>query len=231
MDFKPGDFIDTASVFCSVETKEQHALKNHNKNDTTLKRFQQSLHVVSNAAGTITSINVLQGDYIAEGDVLASVSEPRSLIVVVNVPFEFHSRVQTNAPCDIVLPDNNVIHTSISGTLPVVNASSQSQAFFIRLPHETLPENLNVTVRIPLRKQQSAFCVPSAAVQTDDMQQHYWLMAMQADSTVRKVPVELGIQNADWTEIKNSSLSERDLVVVRGAYGLADSTHVRVNSN
>ncbi len=230
LDFKPGDLIDTGKTFCLVETKEQHALHDLPRRDSILHRFQRALPVLSNAGGIVSTVNVLQGDYIAEGDVLASVCEPSSLIIVVNVPFEYHAKVQVGSACEVVLPDNSVLQVSMSGILPIVNATSQSQSFFIRVPGTRLPENLNVTVRLPLRSNTSALCVPTTAVLCDELQQHFWVMVVENDSVLRKVPIELGLQNAEESEIRTPEFVESRRVVSVGAFGLADSTIVHVRS-
>ena len=224
--FKTGDRIQQGTVFCTINTKEQQALKNISSSDSSLSKFQKPLSVISNATGVITAINVLQGDYISEGDVLATASEPSSLIVVVNVPYENHQFAKEGSPCELVLSDGKIIATSISGMMPSVETASQSQTYFIRLPEQSLPENLNVILRIPYKKSVNTVCIATAAVQTDELQKDFWLMKVIHDSIAVKVPVQTGLRNDSLTEIVSKNISLNDNIISQGAYGLTDSTRV-----
>jgi multidrug efflux pump subunit AcrA (membrane-fusion protein) len=226
MKFKQGDFIKAGQLFCTLGTKEQEALKNISSLDSSLNKFQRPLSVLANASGIITAISALQGDYVSEGDVLANVSEPSSLIVQVNVPYEYNQYVSSGKICEIVLPDGKTIHTTITGAIPTVDASSQSQSFFVRLPNQSLPENLNVTIRIPHRQKNNLLCVPSAAVQTDEMQKEFWVMKIVNDSIAIKVPVQTGLQNDSITEIISDKISVDDKIILQGAFALSDSSFV-----
>jgi hypothetical protein len=39
-------------------------------------------------------LNVTQNDYVAEGDILATVVQPASLVIQLNVPFEYENAVK-----------------------------------------------------------------------------------------------------------------------------------------
>jgi multidrug efflux pump subunit AcrA (membrane-fusion protein) len=229
MKFKQGDFIESGQLFCTLGTKEQQALKNISSLDSSLNKFQKPLPVIANTSGIITAISALQGDYVSEGDVLANVSEPSSLIVQVNVPYEDNQFVKAGKPCEIILPDGKVINAAITGAMPTVDAASQSQTFFIRLPGESLPENLNVAIRISKQQKSNLLCVPTAAVQTDEMQKEFWVMKIVKDSLAIKVPVQTGLQNDSMTEIISDKISVADNIISEGAFALADSSFVIFN--
>ena len=146
--WKAGDRISAGSVFCSMKTKEQDALKNLSQREPSLKQFQESIKIKTNAAGFITAVNYLAGDFVNEGDVLATVSEPSSLVLAVNVPYEYHQYVYNGRSCQVKLPDGKTINASITLSIPVIDAVTQTQQYFIRLSgNQTLPENMNVIVR------------------------------------------------------------------------------------
>lgn len=226
LQFKPGDAVIAGKLFCTIDTKEQEALKNISSLDSSLIKFQKPISVLTNGSGIITAINVLQGDYVSEGDVLATYSVPSSLIVQVNVPYEFNNTVSVGKECEIVLPDGKIIHSSITGIMPSVDITSQSQSFFIRLPDQHLPENLNVTIRIAQRQKNKLLALPLSAVQTDEMQKEFWVMKLVNDSLAVKVPVKTGLQNDSLVEIVSDKISVDDIVILQGAYGLSDSTLV-----
>jgi len=227
LSYKVGDHIHAGDIFCKLSTKEQAALKNISSNDSSLAKFQSPLTVPANGTGVITAVNVLQGDYIAEGDILATVSEPGSLIAVVNVPYEYNQYAHIGTRCELTLPDKKTFPASISGIMPTVDAVSQSQSYFIKLGNTSLPENLNLTIRLPHKQSPYAICVSNNAVQTDELQQSFWLMKLVGERAF-KIPVTLGLRNDTYTEIKGSSISLNDTFINDGAYELADSSLVQV---
>jgi biotin carboxyl carrier protein len=224
---KQGDRITTGEPFCSIGTKEQIALKNIS--DSSLFKFQKPLSVIANASGVITAINSLQGDYVSEGDVLAAVCEPSSLVVQVNVPYEYNQYVNAGKICEIILPDGRIIRSTITGAMPTVDASSQAQSFFIRLPNESLPENLNVTIRIAYKQKNNVLCISSGAIQTDEMQKEFWLMKAVDDSLALKIPIKIGLQNDSITEIISDKIAVTDKIILQGAYGLVDSSLITID--
>ena len=226
--YKIGDRIHAGDLFCKLSTKEQAALKNISSTDTMLLKFQHPLNVPANGTGIITAVNILQGDYIAEGDILATVSEPGSLIAVVNVPYEYNQYVKIGTRCELILPDKKTFSAMISGILPTVDAVSQSQSYFIKLSNQTIPENLNITVRLPYHQSVHALCVSNQAVQTDELQHEFWLMKLIAGERAIKVPISTGLRNELYTEIKSSTITLKDTIINEGAYELADSSLVTV---
>ena len=225
--YKIGDHIHAGDIFCKLSTKEQAALKSISTNDSSLAKFQSPLAVPANGTGVITAVNVLQGDYIAEGDILATVSEPGSLIAVVNVPYEYNQYAHIGTRCELTLPDKKTFPAIISGIMPTVDAVSQSQSYFIKLGHTALPENLNLTIRLPHKQSPHAICVSNNAIQTDELQKSFWLMKLVGERAL-KVPITIGLRNDMYTEIKGSAISLQDTFINDGAYELADSSLVQV---
>ena len=126
----------------------------------------------------------------------------------------------------MILVQTIAFGTTITGAMPTVEATSQSQTFFIRLPNESLPENLNVTIRIPRRQKNNLLCVPTASIQTDEMQKEFWVMKIVNDSMAIKVNVQTGLQNDSITEIISDKISATDKIIFQGAFALADSSLV-----
>lgn len=227
LNYKIGDRINAGAVFCKILTKEQVALKNISRSDSTLIKFQEPLQVITHGTGIITSVNVVQGDYIAEGDIMATISEPGSLIAEVNVPYEYKQYAHAGTRCQLILPDQHIMEATITGMLPTVDPVSQSQTYFIKLSQALLPENLNIMVRLPYQHSNNALCVHSTAVQTDELHQDFWLMKLVGDRAIR-VPVTLGLQNDSLSEVLSGDLSIQDSIINEGAYELADSSLVKI---
>ena len=228
MPWKTGDRISSDSIFCLIKTKEQNALKNLDDQQSSLKQFQQPIKITTNATGFITAVNYLPGDFVNEGDILATISEPSSLVLTVNVPYEYHKYVYNGRSCEVQLPDGKRINTYITLSIPVIDAASQTQQFFIRLPaYEQLPENMNLLVRIPMTQKINAICLPLEAIQTNETQNEFWVMKMVNDSLAVRVPITVGAQNDSLKEVV-SGIGLNEKIILKGGYGLGDSTEVSI---
>ena len=228
MKFKIGNPIRRGQVFASVRTKEQDALREAIKLDTSLAKFMKPLKIRSSAKGVITVLNVMGNNYVAEGDVLATVVEPRSLVVQVNVPYEYEDYVSVGSSCEIVLQNEETISARITGKLPTMDTVGQSQSFLIALPEEDLPENLNVQVRMIYREDAKAMAVPKTAVQTNELLTEYWVLKLTKDSMAIKHPVTPMLKNDSLVQIEANGLYLGDKVVTEGGYQMQDSTVISV---
>lgn len=226
--WKKGDIIKAGTLFCTIKTKEQDALKNIDQREPSLRQFQQPIKVVTGATGFLTAVNYTQGDFVNEGDVLATITEPSSLVLMVNVPYEYHQYVYSGRSCEVQLPDGQKIQSSISKGLPVIDSASQTEQFYISLSAKLqLPEGMNLIVRIPLKQKAFAIGLPLEAVQTNETQDQFWVMKMINDSMAIKVPVTVGSQNDSLKEIISGVLIN-DKIITKGAYGLQDSSLVKI---
>jgi biotin carboxyl carrier protein len=224
MRFKVGDAIRAGQLLAQVRTKEQDALSEAIKIDSSLAKFSTPLRIDSNSSGVISALNVQSNDYIAEGDVLAIVVQPKSLVVRVNVPYEFEDYIDIGSVCEILKQNGSVIQAKITGKLPIIDAVAQSQTFLIALPDEDLPENLNVQVRTIFREEKDALCIPHEALQTDELMVDFWVMKITPDSLAIKEKVIPLLRNDSLVQISADGIHLNDMVVVEGSYQMQDST-------
>ena len=226
--WKVGDRIVSGAVFCTIKTKEQDALKNIDKREPSLNQFQQPIEIVTSARGFITAVNYIQGDFVNEGDILATITEPSSLVLSVNVPYEYNRYVYNGRSCEVQFPDGKKINAAITLSIPVIDAASQTQQFFIHLPvNQQLPENMNLLVRIPMKQKINAICLPLEAIQTNETQDEFWVMKLANDSLAVRVPITVGSQNDSLKEVV-SGVGLKDKIIVQGGYRLADSSLVSI---
>ena len=230
MNWKTGDHISNGTLFCSIKTKEQDALKVIDSRESSLKQFQKPLDVFSNASGIFTAVNYSDGDFINEGDVLATITDPSSLVLLVNVPYEYHQSVYVGRSCSVKFPDGKMTRSVIQEEVPTIDAVSQTQSFLIRFPgNQLLPENMNLIVYVPIKQKKNAFSLPLEAIQTNETQDEFWVMKLVNDSLAIKVPIIVGLQNDSLREII-SGIGSADKIILKGAYGLSDSSIVKVQS-
>ena len=228
MSWKTGDHISSGTLFCAIATKEQDALKNVDSKEPDIKQFQKPLNVFANASGIFTAVNYSKGDFVNEGDILATITDPSSMVLVVNVPYEYHQLVYVGKNCSVKFPDGKVILAAIQEEVPIVDPTSQTQSFLIRFPgNQLLPENMNLIVHIPVKQKLNALALPLEAIQTNEKQDEFWVMKLVNDSLSIRVPITVGLQNDSLREI-TSGININDKIIVKGAYGLTDSSLVKI---
>ncbi|MCX6273628.1 MAG: HlyD family efflux transporter periplasmic adaptor subunit [Bacteroidetes bacterium] len=224
----PGDAVNAGKIFCSIFTKEQRALQGIDTSE--LKGFNHPQAIISPAQGIVSELKFRSGDFVSEGDEIAIVAEPASLMLQMNVPFEFRNLTRTGTVCDVILPDGEKVKATIVQQMPNVDVTSQTQVMLLRLNgNSVLPENMNVIIHIPQRTKLNALCVPGKAVQTDEAQTTFWVLKVVNDSLAIKVNVECGISQDGMQEIISDRVSVHDLIISEGGYGLADSTFIMIN--
>lgn len=226
MNYKIGDRINSGQTFAFVRTKEQDALKEAVKIDSSLKKFVNPITIRSNATGVLSVLNITRNDYVAEGDILATIVQPKSLVVQLNVPYEYEDAVKIGSVCDIILQNEEIITAKITGTLPTIDPVAQSQVFLIALPEGNLPENLNVQVRTIYKEDAQAMTVPKTALQTNELLTDYWVLKVVNDSMAVKQMVTPMLRNDSIVQIKSDGLKVNDVVITEGGYQMQDSTIV-----
>lgn len=230
MNWKTGDHITSGTLFCSIKTKEQDALKSVDIKEPSLRQFQKPLNIFSNASGIFTSVNYSDGDFINEGDILATITDPSSLVLVVNVPYEYHQSVYKGRTCTVQFPDGKIIQSVIQEEVPTVDVVSQTQSFLIRFPgNQLLPENMNLIVNVPIQQKKNVYSLPLEAIQTNETQDDFWVMKLINDTLAVKSPIIVGLQIDSLQEVI-SGVTSSDKIILKGAYGLSDSSLVKLQT-
>ena len=228
MNFKIGDGVKKGQAFAYVRTKEQEALSEAIKIDSSLANFSNPLRMNCNSSGIISVLNVQKNDYVAEGDILATISQPNSLVIQVNVPYEYEDYIKVGTFCDVTLQNDETITAKITGSLPIIDAVAQSQTFLIALPNENLPENLNVIIKTIYREAQNAMCIPHNALQTNELMTDFWVMKIIDNNLAVKAHVTPLLQNDSLVQVKSDDLKLNDRIVTEGSYQMQDSTLVTI---
>ncbi len=226
INIKFGDIVRKNDVLFEIQTKESKALENTG----TLSDNMGLIKVLASSDGTIYELNITEiGGYVMEGSLLCSIIENEDLTVQVNVPFEYDTLLKTGLKCKIFLSDNTVFDGNIYKILPIINETDQTQIVLIKpVTIRQLPENLNLTVQFVNTKHINSFLIPRKAVMTNEMQNEFWVMKIINNNLAVKVPFLKGIENDSLVEILSPDLNINDWVISEGAYGLPDSTIVRI---
>jgi multidrug efflux pump subunit AcrA (membrane-fusion protein) len=226
--WKMGDIVKGGTTYCTITSKEQEALKNIDKSGI-LAKFRNPIPVMAGTGGILTAVNYQNGDFVAEGDILATLTQQSSLVLLVNVPVEYLGKVHAGTPCTVIMPDGSKVSRNLQAGLPTADPASQTQSFIVPIASSNLPEGANLKVIIQLSNSEQALAVPVKAVQTDETQERFWVFKVGADGRAYKVDVQAGKISADsLQEIQTKQLATTDKVILDGAYGLADSTKVKI---
>jgi multidrug efflux pump subunit AcrA (membrane-fusion protein) len=228
VDIKPGQFIHSGQSLFTLRTKEAEALGNTiNKLDPSY-HFTGTITVKAPLNGYVTQLLHQLGDYVQDGEQLATINDVNSFGFVLNVPFELRRYVSIGRTVQIILPDSTHLNGTVAIILPAIDSITQTQRTLVKVNTSTsIPENLIARVRI-LKSTRTAPALPKAAVLTDDAQSNFWVMKMIDSATAVKVPVIKGMETADKVEILRPLFHPGDRVLLSGNYGLPDTAKVKI---
>jgi len=229
MNITIGDEISLGQVLFTIKTKEANALQNINIIKDTSLNFLGLIKIKAQKSGILTTLDHQKGDYVQEGDQLGIISDRKSLVFILQVPFELHTYIKINNSCEIVLPDNQIIQGKITGSLPTVDAVSQTQSYVVYpVGSLNLPENLIAKIRIVKTTKEKTTVLPKQAVLADETQTEFWIMKLINDSTAIKVSIKKGIETNEKVEITEPQFRASDRIILNGNYGLADTAKISI---
>jgi multidrug efflux pump subunit AcrA (membrane-fusion protein) len=224
-----GRYVTKGQELFVVRTKESQSLGNTiTKLDTSL-HFDGSIHIKSPGTGFITQINYRSGDYVQDGEQLLTITDTKSFVFILSLPYELRPYLASNKNLQLTLPDKTILNGYIEMAMPTVDSISQTQNFVIRVNSERqIPENLIAKVKIVKQSRPHTVSLLKPAVLTDETQSNFWIMKMIDSATAVKVPVTKGMVSADKVEILSPKLLPTDKIVLTGNYGLGDTAKVTV---
>lgn len=226
---KFGEFVQQGQPLFVLKTKEAKAIGNSvNRLDSSFN-FSGVNTIRSDASGYVMQVNHQQGDYVQDGEQLAVISDSRSFMFVVNVPYADKPYVSIGKQVEVALPDNETFRGVISSSMPVIDSVSQTQQYSIRInAAHSIPQNLIAKVKILKKSVSDAQTLPKESVLSDQTQTKYWVMKLINDTTAVKVSVKTGIEKGDTIQVLSPQFSPNDEILSGGNYGLSDTATVIV---
>lgn len=224
-----GLMVHNGSTLFKVNTKESAALVHYSKSDSLFSKAR-SLVIRVPSSGIITEVSRHENDYFVEGDPLCTIADLSSFAFLLSLPYEQTGVVKVGTSCIVQLPDSTKITGTITANLVSVDPTSQTQSYIIkpRVQAHPLPENLQATVKIPLRSKSNAQLVEKQCVLSDETMTNFWVMKLINDTTAIKVPIRKGITSDTQVEIIFPQFTKSDRIIRTGSYGLADTASIRV---
>ena len=224
-----GDKVRKGEILFRLQTKEAKSLGN------TITKLDPDFHftglnqIVCPTSGYVVMYNHQKGDYVQEGETLATISDRNSFGFILNLPYELNGILSKNKEIKISLPDGKEVIGSVGKILPELDSASQTQRIFIKIKQTiNLPENLVAKAVLIKNKVLKAVTVPKQAILSDENQATFWVMKMINNTTAVRVNIKKGIEKGDRVQIIEPQLTESDRILLTGNYGLADTAKVSI---
>lgn len=225
-------FVNAGQALFTVKTKEAQSIGNTISILDSSFKFSGVNTVRSNGTGFISEIDHQAGDYVQDGEQLAVVTDTKSFVFLLDLPYEMRPYMNGKNSVQLLLPDGEKMEAYVSGNIPVMDSIAQTQRVILKVnTTHPIPENLIAKVRLVKNENNHAYYLPKAAVLADEAQSNFWVMKMINDSTAVKVEIKKGIVSGDNVEIVSPLFLGTDKILVSGNYGLADTAKVKVISS
>lgn len=221
-----GNRVTAGQVLFKIQTKESKALE---KSGITTSNQFGIITVYAGSSGFISSLPITApGVFVSEGNTLANILKNRDLVIQVNAPFEYTALLKSQKNIRISLANKENLAAVFYKAMPVIDPVSQTQQLLFKLKQFTpLPENLNLNITFSTKKASNSVLLPKEAVLTNETQDQFWVVKLSNTGLAVKIPIQKGLENKDQIEILKPILNSTDQIILKGAYGLPDSTQVK----
>jgi biotin carboxyl carrier protein len=223
----PGKYVSTGQDLFIIRTKESESLGNTISGLDSSLHFDGLIHIKSPGSGYITALAYRQGNYVQDGEQLAIISDSKSFVFLLSLPYELKPFIPADKKLTLRLPDSTTITGVLDMPMPMLDSASQTLSYQIKVnTNITLPENLIAKVTLVKSERMHTVTLPKSAVLSDEMQSSFWIMRMIDSTTAVKTIIKKGMETATAVEILSPALSATDKIVLTGNYGLADTAKV-----
>jgi HlyD family secretion protein len=182
-------------------------------------------------AGTITEQLVFPGDMAQPSSSMFTVADLEVAIARAQVPEADAFGVRRGQPCRMTPSDRDAIH--FEGRISVVNqavdTTRRTVEVWCEIPNgkAELRSQVYGSLEIVTGQLSKVVTVPTAAVQLEEGTRTGFVMVAAPDKKAQKRPVETGAALAGKIPILKG-LRPGEMVIVEGAYGLADGTAITI---
>jgi multidrug efflux pump subunit AcrA (membrane-fusion protein) len=222
-----GKLVHKGDDLFVIKTKEASVLENSTHNMDSSLHFKGVIHVKAPGTGYITQINYQAGDYVQDGEVIATITDTKSFVFLLDLPYELKPYLSSNKQIQLKLPDASSLNGIIESPLPTVDPVAQTQRYIIRVNNsQNIPENLIAKVSLVKQAKSNTISVAKEAVLSNEIQTEFWIMKLLDSNTAVRVDIKKGIENNNSVEVLEPKLSVNDKIVLTGHYGLSDTAKV-----
>lgn len=186
------------------------------------KQTADGVSVVSPISGYLKNLQVKEGDYVAVGQPLATISQNNRLVLRAEVSEKYYNILPAVQSAHFRTPYDNVTYklSDLRGRLLSYGKASDANSFYIPVTFEfdnkgaVIPGSF-VEIYLLTAPMQNVISVPVTALIEE--QGVYSVYIREHEEAYRKMPVTLGADNGCEVQVL-SGLSVGDEVVTEGAY-------------
>jgi membrane fusion protein (multidrug efflux system) len=165
------------------------------------------------------------GEQVAPSDALIDLFDPRSLVVIAQVPVQSSANIRPGLPVEVTF-GGAPVSGHVAALLPAVSPQALTVPVRVALDGPVQPPLLHAPAiaRITVTRHPDALLVPPAALLSSTVEAHGVVMVV-ADGIAQRREVELGLRSGDAVEV-TAGLAEGEQVIREGGFGLPDGTAV-----
>jgi membrane fusion protein (multidrug efflux system) len=232
---KKGDILmelnSATATFDYAKAELGRQKKLFEQQNTSLKNVQDaaaqlaSLEVIAPVSGTVTSVNVQPGQSVDPTVAVAEVIDLDRLALSLKIPAAEAARLQVGQ--NLQIDADPSVPASLSFVNSTVDPADGTVSAWALLPSGCgLRPGQFVKFKVTTETQTNCLAAPAESVVTDESgESSIWVV--NGDEAT-KTNVETSLREKAWVEIKATGLKPGDPVVTVGAYGLPDSTKIKV---
>lgn len=186
------------------------------------KRTANGVSVVSPMNGYLKNLQVKEGDYVAVGQPLATISQSNRLVLRAEVSEKYYRYLPSVQSANFRTPYDNVTYklADLRGRMLSYGKASDDNSFYVPVSFEfdnkgTIIPGSFVEIYLLTAPMQQVISVPVSALVEE--QGVYSVYVHVHEEAYKKVPVALGADNGEEVQIL-SGLHAGDEVVTSGAY-------------
>ncbi len=222
-----GKRVERGMPLFIVKSREAALINSTSDKSNILSHMADTVFAFSE--GIIDQVNVQPGDFIQEGDLIATSVSEASMRIVVSVPLEVDASRFQQMTCKIELPDGRFINGTIGTSLPTASYDDQTNRFLV-YPETIagLAENMHVKIIVKNIEIKNGIFVPKQSLYANEELNKFWVLKVIDDTLAVQLPVNPGVETGFWVQLINPDLKTSDPIIFTGGYALPDSALINI---
>ncbi len=183
-------------------------------------------------AGVVTDRSLFAGETASAGIPVITVMDTSVLLAKLHIAQREAQQLELGAPASVAVPGiDDPIPAKVSLISPALDPGSTTVEVWLRVENAggKLKAGTAVHATMKGRINPAALQIPADAVQRSSDSGGKMVMVIAADGTAHKKNITVGVQTSESVQVL-SGLSESDVVITTGGYGLDDGTKVKIEA-
>ena len=209
------------------QNTSQKALQDAEEQLAAARAQRALLRVQAPLAGTVVRVNVTSGEAVDLTTTMAEVIDLNRLVVKAGIPASQAGELKPGQ--EVQVQSQPAVTAALSFVNSAVDTNNDTVMVWATLPaNSDLRPGQFVPMRVITAVHTNCLAAPEQSV-VSDIQEHSVIALVKGDEA-EQMPVQTGLREDGWVEVKGAGLKAGDAVVTVGAYGLPAKTKIRVVS-